>query len=153
MTRYSAGTVVLWVFFTAAPSGGQGVGLRAGLSFEPEQFYFGAHAETGPVVDELRFRPNLEAGFGQNRTLVMLNGEFVYPFQLRNGTRMYAGGGPAVVIITRNQGPGMGPGSTSVEPGFNFLIGVFLADNVFGELKLGAIDSPGVKLGLGFNFP
>ena len=37
-------------------------GVRAGVSVDPDQFYFGGHIETTPLVDRLRFRPNVEVG-------------------------------------------------------------------------------------------
>jgi hypothetical protein len=146
--------VVLLGVVTAWPAAAQRVGLRAGLSVDPDQFYFGVHAESGPVIDLVRFRPNVEAGFGGNLTVVAFNGEFVYPFELRNGTRLYAGGGPALVVISRDRlGPPPGVDTTNVEPGFNFLLGVLFLGDYFAELKLGAIDSPDVRIGFGYTFP
>lgn len=147
-------TGLAWVVFVAClvfpveSADAQEFGARAGFSFDPDQFYIGVHAESGPIVDELRFRPNVEAGFGDNRTVVALNAELVYPFELRNGTRLYGGGGPSLLVISRDN-----PNNdTDLEPGFNFLIGVWFSDRIFGELKLGAIDSPVLKLGVGFTF-
>jgi hypothetical protein len=118
MLTTACGVVLLGVV-TAWPAAAQRVGLRAGLSVDPDQFYFGVHAESGPVIDLVRFRPNVEAGFGGNLTVVAFNGEFVYPFELRNGTRLYAGGGPALVVISRDRlGPPPGVDTTNVEPGF-----------------------------------
>lgn len=155
--RIASARAALAVFAIAVvavlPASGQGVGVRGGLSVNPDQFYLGVHAETGPVVDLVRFRPNFEAGFGNDRIVAAFNGEFVYPFELRNGTRLYAGGGPALVIISRDRmGPPPFMDRTDVEPGFNFLIGVLFLGDYFGELKLGAIDSPEVKIGFGYTF-
>jgi hypothetical protein len=123
-----------------------------GLSVDPDQFYFGVHAESGPIVDLVRFRPNLEAGVGGNRIVVTFNGELIYPFELRNGTRLYAGGGPAIVVISPDRmTPPLGDGS-NVEPGFNLLVGILLADEYFAEFKVGLIDSPELKLGFGYTF-
>src|SRR6185503_21191249 len=36
---------------------GQTIGPHAGSSVHPEQFYFGAHADTPPLADRLRFSP------------------------------------------------------------------------------------------------
>jgi hypothetical protein len=153
MLTTACGVVLLGVV-TAWPAAAQRVGLRAGLSVDPDQFYFGVHAESGPVIDLVRFRPNVEAGFGGNLTVVAFNGEFVYPFELRNGTRLYAGGGPALVVISRDRfGPPPGVDTTNVEPGFNFLLGVLFLGDYFAELKLGAIDSPDVRIGFGYTFP
>ena len=34
-------------------------GVQAGISLDPDQFYFGGHIETSPLVDRLRFRPSV----------------------------------------------------------------------------------------------
>ena len=47
-----------------------GVGIRAGVSISPQQFHFGGHFETGPLLDRLSFRPNLEVGIGSDVTAV-----------------------------------------------------------------------------------
>lgn len=36
----------------------------------------GGHAETAPLLDQRRFRPNIEIGFGNDLTLVAVNLEF-----------------------------------------------------------------------------
>ncbi len=134
----------------AVPADAQTVGLRGGLSVDPDQLYFGAHMETGPVYEEIRFRPNIEVGFGDNRTVVALNGEFIDPFELENGTRLHVGAGPAINVVSRDQ-PNRG-NDTNVQAGMNFLFGVSFERNYFAELKIGAIDSPGVKIGFGYTF-
>ena len=64
----------------AVPAAAQDVGVRAGVSADPDQFYFGGHFETAPLVDRLHFRPNVEIGVGDNVTLVAVNVEFAYHF-------------------------------------------------------------------------
>ena len=46
----------------------QGPGVRAGVSVDPDQFYFGGHYETGELIDRLYLRPNLEVGVGDDVT-------------------------------------------------------------------------------------
>lgn len=130
----------------------QGAGVRTGLSVNPDQFYVGAHLGLGPVVDRLWLRPNLEAGFGDNRTLVALNVEFVYWFKPPGWNwDVYLGGGPTVNITSFDTSfPGR---DTAVEPGFNFLVGLGRGRGFFGEIKVGAIDSPEFKLAVGYTFP
>ena len=64
---------------SASPALAQGVrlGVRAGASVNPDQFYFGAHVETPPIVNRVHLRPNLEIGVGDNVTLVGVNIEAV----------------------------------------------------------------------------
>jgi hypothetical protein len=127
-----------------------GVGVRAGISAEPEQVYFGVHADVAEVVPELMFRPNAEVGVGDGGTLITLNGEFVYHFKTKSREWLpYVGAGPGVVIATAST-----PGGrvTNTGPGFNFLMGIEQKKGFLVEIKIGAIDSPGFKLGFGWTF-
>jgi len=54
------------------------VGARAGVSGNPDQFFVGAHVDTGPLVDQLTFRPTAEVGVGDRRTSMAFNVEFAY---------------------------------------------------------------------------
>ena len=64
---------------SVAPASAQdGPGLRAGLSANPDQFFFGGHYVTKPIWDQMRFQPNVEAGFGDGLTVVAFNVEFAY---------------------------------------------------------------------------
>ena len=128
------------------------VGVRAGVSGSPGQFYAGVHYESEPFADRLRFRPNLEVGVGDNQTLVALNFEFAYYVPLDSGRRrarndwsLYVGAGPALVIdrFTNN---------TNTGGGFNIMVGAQHREGFFTELKVGMIDSPSVKFGVGYTF-
>lgn len=134
-----------------APAAAQGPGIRGGISINPDQVYFGGHFESAPLVDRLSFRPNLEVGVGDNRTVVGVNMEFVYKFPRRRGWRLYLGGGPAVNFTTVDGGGNRSDG-TSTDGGLNFLVGAEQARGLFFEMKVGAIDSPDVKFGVGFTF-
>ena len=129
----------------------QGPGVRGGVSIDPDQFYFGGHYETDALVDRLYFRPNIEAGLGDDLTVVALNFEFAYKFPRRNGWQLYAGGGPAVNFYSSDRGPGNDRESNS-EAGLNFLLGVEHAEGLFFEFKIGALDSPELKFGVGWTF-
>lgn len=129
----------------------QGPGVRGGVSIDPDQFYFGAHYETGALVDSVHFRPNLEAGLGDDLTVAALNFDFVYKFPRRNGWRLYAGGGPAVNYYGVDRGSGNDREWNS-EAGLNFLLGVEQSEGLFFEFKIGALDSPELKFGVGWTF-
>ena len=128
-----------------APAAAQELGVRAGVSANPDQFYFGGHAETAPLVGNLHFRPNLEVGIGDDTTLVAVNIEFAYHFPSQRSWHVYAGGGPALNFIRRG-------GDTDSEGGLNLLAGVQHARGLFAEFKVGTLDSPDVKLGVGYAF-
>ena len=144
-------TLILAATFLTIPAQAQeGVGVRAGVSAEPGQFYFGGHAAFGPVVDKLWFRPNLEVGVGNNTTLIAPNAEFAYWVPLRkNPWNVYLGGGPAANIFTSG---GIRNRNSDVRPGFNLLIGLAERRGLFTEIKIGAIDSPSFKFGIGYTF-
>ena len=57
------------VIFSSTPALAQDGGIRGGISVDPDQFYFGGHLETSPLVDRLYFRPNVEIGIGDDLTL------------------------------------------------------------------------------------
>jgi hypothetical protein len=137
--------VVAWAEVAEA----QGPGVRGGVSIDPDQFYFGAHYETDALVDRVHFRPNIEAGLGDDLTTIALNFDFAYKFPRRNGWRFYAGGGPAINFYRFDRG---GDDDTESEPGLNFLVGVEQSTGLFFEFKIGAIDSPELKFGVGWTF-
>lgn len=127
------------------PSYAQGFGLRGGVSVDPDQFYFGGHYETPPVVDRLHFRPNLELGVGDDVFTTTLNFEFVYKFPVQRTWRLYAGAGPAVNFYSYD-------GGDSTDPGLNILLGAEVTNGLFFEFKVGTIDSPELKFGVGYTF-
>ena len=146
----TVGKCLLTVFvclFLTSPAFAQSGGVRVGVSGDPGQFYFGGHYETAPFVEQLRFRPNLEIGVGDNHTLTALNFEFAYfvPLQRRSPWSVYFGAGPALVIdhVTNN---------TNTGGGFNILVGVQHEHGFFSEIKVGMIDSPSFKFGVGYTF-
>lgn len=124
----------------------QGFGVRAGVSADPDQFYGGIDYETAELLDRLRFRPNLEIGVGDDATLTTVNFEFAYhiPIQKKPWS-VYVGGGPALVISHAH-------GDTNTGGGFNILLGIAHRRGLFAEIKVGAIDSPGFKFGVGYRF-
>jgi hypothetical protein len=122
------------------------IGIRGGISIDPDQGYFGAHYETSALIDRLHFKPNLEVGLGDDLTHVGLNMEFVYKFpRRRQNWNVYAGGGPAVNFYSAD-------GDTNTEGGLNLMIGAEQTRGLMFELKFGAFDSPDFKFGVGWTF-
>ena len=144
-TLLSMAFAVLAVVALPSAARAQGPGVRAGASVDPDQFYLGGHYETNPLVDRLHFRPNAEIGFGDDLTTVGLNLEFVYKVPVSRAWRLYAGGGPAVNIYSFDN-------DSEVEGGLNFLFGAETRQGLFFELKVGAIDSPDLKFGVGYTW-
>lgn len=138
----------------AAPAAAQTVGVRAGVSGDPDQFIFGGHFETAPIIENLTFRPNAEIGLGDDVTTVALNIEFAYWIPIRNSPwSLYAGGGPAANIYSFDDDfPGPRDDDTEVRGGFNLLVGIQHDRGLFAEFKVGTIDSPDIKFTVGYAF-
>lgn len=137
------------VLISATPALAQDGGIRGGISIDPDQFYFGGHLETGPLVERLHFRPNVEVGIGDDLTLIGANMEFVYKFTRSRGLNLYAGGGPALNIFMFD---GAGDNDSETEAGFNVLVGAETPRGLFFEFKMGLIDSPDLKFGVGYTW-
>ncbi len=136
----------------ATVAGAQTLGVRAGVSSDPDQFVFGGHYETRPLVDRLTFKPNAEIGLGDDITTVSLNFEFVYSIPIEDQPlAVYFGGGPAMNIYSFDVGRGVGD-DTDVQGGFNILVGLQHDGGLFGEFKVGAVDSPDFKFTVGYVF-
>jgi hypothetical protein len=139
-------------FVVAQPAAAQSLeeyGVRAGVSVDPDQFYFGGHVQTEPLIDRLHFRPNVEIGVGDHTTLIGFNVEFAYFFPTRSPWQLYAGGGPALNVINVDLDP---DDDTRSEAGLNVLVGVQHSKGLFFEFKVGAFDSPEFKFGVGYSW-
>jgi hypothetical protein len=145
-TAICAGVLVM-----AQPAAAQDLqyGVRAGVSVDPDQFYFGGHVQTEPLIDRLHFRPNVEIGVGDHTTLIGFNVEFAYFFRTRSPWQMYAGGGPALNVIHVDLDS---DDDTRSEAGLNVLVGVQHSKGLFFEFKVGAFDSPEFKFGVGYSW-
>jgi len=148
LTRVSlwAAAAVMSVAVSASDASAQSLGVRAGASVDPDQFYFGGHYETAPLAEHVHFRPNLELGVGNDLTTVAVNLEVVYKAPLRRQPwTFYGGGGPAINFYDTDRG-------SDTEGGFNILGGLEHDKGLFFEVKFGLIDSPDLKFGIGYVF-
>jgi hypothetical protein len=137
--------VLAGIGLSARPAAAQDPGVRVGASSDPDQFYFGGHLETAPLVERLRFRPNVEIGIGDDATVAAFNFEFAYSFPSARPWNLYVGAGPALNLVDTDRG-------SDARGGFNILVGAAHRDGLFAELKVGAIDSPDLKFGVGYVF-
>lgn len=137
---------VFVIDLSAGRAQAQGVGVRAGVGANPGQFYGGVDYETAELLERLRFRPNLEIGVGNDVLLTTVNFEFAYRIPIQKKPwGVYVGAGPALVISHAHN-------DTSAGGGFNVLLGLAHRRGLFTEVKVGAIDSPGFKFGVGYRF-
>jgi len=146
--RRGLGVLAILIMTSATAWAQQGAGIRAGASGSPDQFFFGGHIETAPVADHVTFRPNVEVGVGSGLTLLTVNLEFVYHVPIRHEPwSFYFGGGPAAIVSSPR-----GRNGSDVGGGFNVLLGLQARRGLFTELKVGFIDSPEVKVTVGYAF-
>ncbi len=143
-----------FVLLVAAPAEAQWrAGVRAGVSADPDQFFFGGHVESRPLIPRLTFRPNAEIGVGDDVTTVALNVEFAYWVTTDEPWSVYFGAGPSVNLYSfdNDDRPGRDDDG-DVGGGFNILVGAQHREGLFTELKVGMIDSPNLKFTVGYVF-
>jgi hypothetical protein len=75
--------------------------------------------------------------------------EFVYKFSTRRAMNLYAGAGPALNVLMFDNN---GDNDSDTEAGFNFLVGMETNKGLFFEFKIGAMDSPDLKFGVGYTW-
>jgi hypothetical protein len=121
-------------------------GLQAGVSIDPDQFFFGGHVETSPLIDRLRFRPSIDVGIGDDLTVIAGNFDFTYTFPGRRAWNLYLGAGPSINWYNVDNG------GSDTEGGFNVLIGAKQTTGMFFEMKIGVEGSPDLKFGVGYTF-
>ncbi|HZM70279.1 MAG TPA: outer membrane beta-barrel protein [Candidatus Cryosericum sp.] len=156
--------VVLLVMASAAPvlaQGTQGVrytgwGVRVGLSADPDQAYGGVHFDLGEFTRDVRFRPTVELGFGDDVLLLQALAEVHYVFSKVQVWKPYVGGGLGLSYAdvdddsdfdddsdTEVSFAAIGGVETKLKSGNGFML----------ELKLGFGDNdPDVKFGVGWTF-
>lgn len=96
--------LTLFVVFPMAASADLGLygwGFRLGLADDPDQFVIGVHQDLGEIVENLRLQPSLEAGFGDDHTIVSGTIPVHYRFDTPASVTPYVGGGLRVDWIDR----------------------------------------------------
>lgn len=131
-------------------------GPHVGFSSGPDQFVVGGQLQMGSVAPRLDFVPSADLGFGDNMTLVSLNGDFRYRLDTRTTWQPYVGGGVGIHFVSfNNNGPGNSDNSDTVAGG-HLLFGADVANanrsRFFVELKLGFADAPDMKALAGWSF-
>src|SRR5687768_13059252 len=135
------------VVATPALSRAQGYAVRTGANINPDQFSVGGQYEVGPISDRFWLQPNIDVGFGNDATLVAGNFDAVYRRSLtRNSVWTgYGGGGPALNWYKLN-------GYSATELGVNALGGLMHASGMSLEARVGFLDSPRLRFGVGYAF-
>jgi len=138
------------------------IGVRAGVTLDPELIAFGAQVEFGPIFRNIWVRPSTEFAFGEVTKVYSLNPEFTYylpfigygPNQSRWNT--YIGSGPTFSIERRSFKDVPGQPDTisdwNSDVGLTLFVGMSQKNGMFVELKGQAYSSPSVRLYMGYRF-
>lgn len=136
--------------------GWNGWGLRAGVSSDPDQAYGGVHFELGEFAPNVRFRPSLEIGFGDDVTLMQVNAEVHYVFNKVQVWKPYVGGLVAFSWVDLDNAP---PGADDSDTDIGFMgvggVQTKLKSGVamFFEGKIGLTDEdPDFKVAIGWTW-
>ncbi|MGA1791837.1 MAG: hypothetical protein ACMUIM_10140 [bacterium] len=132
-----------------------GWGVRAGLSSDPDQAYGGVHFNLGEFAKDVRFRPSMELGLGDDLFLVQMLAEVHYVFSNTQVWKPYLGGGLGLTYVNYdNDHPG---DNSETNVSLNPIAGIETMLNqgmkFFSELKLGLADEdPDIKFGVGLSW-
>ncbi len=125
-------------------------GVRGGVYADEEDAFVGGEALLG-MGHEWYFNPNVEFVFIERSDLVTLNGDFHKDFHKTGNLTVWAGAGPAIVMVDRNV-PG---GDNETDLGANFLFGVGARNgNVrpYGQAKVLISDDTQAVVAFGLRF-
>jgi hypothetical protein len=142
------------------------VGVRGGIGLDPELIVLGGHAQIGPIVKGLWFRPSYEFGFGEVTKINSFNFDFAYypDLTLRGRSRdradfwnIYFGAGGALHVSHRNfeeEEVNIDFGDWESNGGLNIFMGISKRSGLFAELRAGAYSStsPTIKFIVGYTF-
>lgn len=131
-------------------------GPRFGVSLDPDQLVLGGQLVVADVAPNISLVPNLELGFGDDVTVISLNGDMLYHFALQ-GTDWtpYAGLGIGVNWFSQDL-PAPAEDISDTEVGLNVVLGTDVptgrGNAFFAELRFGVGDIPEIKIMAGWNF-
>ena len=136
--------------FADSGFGLRGWGIRGGLSVDPDQFFVGGHLDFGEFVENVHFRPNVTAGFGDHITIISINPDVFYTFPVEDIGALYVGGLFAFQWLDYEYEYL----DTDTEVGLHAIAGLELATTpLFFELNVGIDDAPDLKAAVGYTIP
>jgi hypothetical protein len=131
-------------------------GPHVGFTTDPSQVVFGGQLEMGNVAPQIDFVPSVDFGFGDNVTLVSLNGDFRYRFAVTGSAwQPYAGAGVSLHFLSWDSNV-IGHSSSDTQGGGSLLFGADVptktGNRFFVEGKFALGDGPTFKATAGWNF-
>jgi hypothetical protein len=133
----------------------KGWGLRAGVSSDPDQGYGGVHFNLGEFAKDVRFRPSMELGFGDDQTIFQMLAEVHYIFSKVQTWKPYVGGGLGLTYIDYDDTHHRDGSETeiSLHPIGGIETNINEGTKLFFELKLGlASNHPDMKFCVGISW-
>ncbi len=132
----------------SAAASGTSIGIRAGYSFDPDQFVVGSQAIYGRVFRIARLGPSVDLGLGDKMTTITFNLDarlFLTP--PKASTSLYFGMGPTIAIFDPDEGEGDTEVGLTLASGIRMALGGKHFYNLEGRLGIG--DVPEVKILVG----
>ncbi len=136
--------------------GYRGWGPRGGVSFDPDQFFFGAHLDLGEFAPGWHFMPYADLGFGDDVTIFSIDPDITYHFPVQDVGTLYVGGLLVVEVLHYDYDDRFGHhyDHTDSEAGVHAVFGLDLEEApVLFDVAIGLTDEvPDVKLAVGYTF-
>jgi hypothetical protein len=134
------------VLATSPAAQAQELGVRTGMNVNPDQFSVGGQYSL-PLPNNFWFQPSADLGAGNGATLVTLSSTLVYrhPMGRRSAFTLFGGGGPEVNVYRV-------AGVQDTFAGATLFGGAAHASGLFVQLSRGFLDSPRMRLGVGYVF-
>jgi hypothetical protein len=161
MLRTSCFTMLACVCITtAAIAQGTltGWGPRVGISTSPDQLVLGGQLVTDELAPHVIAVPNLELGFGDDVTVIAINGDFHYRLAINGSDWVpYLGLGIGINFVQVDL-PAPFEDESDTDIAANFILGASVptrsGSRFFTELKamIGAEETPDLKIMVGWNF-
>ena len=154
MLRHSLLALAILVMLPAVSSAGSFTyyGPHVGMQQRPDQTVLGWQLQYNGVAPRVAFVPGIDFGFGENLTLISMNGDFHYGVVTGNTWQPYVGGGVSMNMFRESDRRGT---TSHTEPGGQFIVGAAVRNQAggrfFTELKFGFGEAPDLKLLAGFN--
>jgi hypothetical protein len=154
MLRHSLIALAILVLLPAASSAGAFTyyGPHMGFQQGPDQTVLGGQLQFNGVAPRVAFVPGIDFGFGQELSLISMNGDFHYGIVTGGTWQPYVGGGVSLNMFRETDRHGT---VSHTEPGGQFIVGAAVRNQAggrfFTEFKFGFGDSPDIKMLAGFN--
>jgi hypothetical protein len=142
--------------------GFRGWGPRVGASVDADQLLAGAHFDLGEFIDNLRWQPSFELGFGDDKFSLFGNFMVSYYFPVEAAVTPYAGGQATLWLFDQDGPLNDNDQNNGVDDGFNAEFGVYAVGGIetklkggtrfLAELQVGVGDVPDVRVLVGWTF-